>query len=119
MRTSRTIAALILSLSWALAASACIQEPDTLPEETEETQETGRNEETATAPAALIEDGERTGTSELDAPNQACVDACVEANARAAKLCNRLRSRKAREACFAAANLVMAYCIANCPEEYF
>ncbi len=55
MRTTRILAALILSLCCALGASACVQETDVSPETP---QETSANEGTATATDALGEIGD-------------------------------------------------------------
>jgi hypothetical protein len=49
--------------------------------------------------------------------NEACLEACLEGNRRAVALCMRLRSPGVRRVCIEAANVVMAACIARCPDE--
>jgi hypothetical protein len=101
------MAALVLSLSCALGAAGCVQEPDTSPETL---QETSANEE-----ITPVSDGPIDTSAEPI--NEACLQACLDANQRAVDLCMRIRSIGARKVCIIAANAVMATCIANCPDE--
>lgn len=112
MRTPRIIAALVLSLSCALSSAACVQRPDT----TQESSSDDPANETRLGADASVVDEDPTGST-ADAINEACLQACLAANQRAVDLCMRLRSPRARRICIEAANVVMAGCIAACPDE--
>ena len=112
MRTPQISAALALSLSCAFAGAACVQSPDTI-QETSSGE--AANETSSGAGTSGVEEGP-TGSTE-DPINEACLSACLAANQRAVDLCMRLRSPRARRICIEAANVIMAGCIAACPDD--
>jgi hypothetical protein len=98
MQTSRFIAALALSI--ACATTACVQPPETSAE--------------PPVTAAEAAEEEPTGTSE-QAVETVCLEACMDAWDRLNAICRTLPQIK-RQACWIAANGVLATCIANCPD---
>jgi hypothetical protein len=112
MRTPRIFAALVLSLSCGLGSAACVQRPGT-------TQEPSSDEASNELGPGADESGaeEDPSGSTADPINEACLQACLAANQRAVDLCMRLRKPGARRVCIEAANVVMAGCIAACPDD--
>ena len=106
MRTTRIMAALVLSLSCALGA--CVQRSDTSGETV-----------TDAAPGATVTASEveesPIGTA-AQAVEENCLQACLDASDRVLIYCGGLPTPKARELCRAAAMAALAVCIARCPD---
>jgi hypothetical protein len=101
--------ALVLSLSCALGASACVQEHDASSDEAQEPRDTGANEgidATVEGPTAT------TG----QAVEENCLQACMDAYDRMLIYCQGLDTLKAKALCRAAATAALSVCIARCPD---
>lgn len=112
MRTPRIIAALVLTLWCGLGSAACVQRADTTQELSSDD---SANEPRVGADASAVEKGPIGSTA--DPINEACLQACLAANQRAVDLCMKLHNPRARRVCIEAANVVMASCIAACPDD--
>lgn len=106
MRNTRIMVALVLSLSCALGASACVQAQDVSPDELLET----------SANETIVATSEGPTATTVEPVEENCLQACLDAYDRMLIYCQGLPTLKAKALCRAAATAALSVCIARCPD---